>query len=51
MSWIYLILGVWIFVSPWLLGFSESLVGLWSNLAVGLILVIAAIYGMSSGKG
>ncbi len=50
MSWIYLILGVWIFVSPWLLGFSSNMQALWSNLIVGLILVIAAIYGMSSGK-
>lgn len=51
MSWIYLILGVWIFVSPWLLGFAENLMALWSNLLVGLILVIAAIYGMSKGRG
>lgn len=47
MSWIYLILGVWIFVSPWLMGFADNLAALWSNLLVGLILVIAAIYGMS----
>jgi len=50
MSWIYLILGVWIFVSPWLLGFSDNMMALWSNLIVGLILVIAAVYGMSNGK-
>lgn len=50
MSWIYLILGVWIFTAPWLLGFSDNAAGLWSNLAVGLVLVISSIYGMSSGK-
>ena len=50
MNWIYLILGVWIFVSPWLLGFSDHTAALWSSLIVGLLLVISAIYGMSSGK-
>ena len=50
MNWIYLILGVWIFTSPWLLGFSTNMMALYSNLAVGLILVIAAVYGMSNGK-
>lgn len=50
MHWINLILGVWIFIAPWLLGFGDNTAALWSNLAVGLVLVISSIYGMSSGK-
>lgn len=50
MHWINLILGVWVFIAPWLLGYAANTPALWSNLVVGLILVISSIYGMSTGK-
>ncbi|MBI2589962.1 SPW repeat protein [Candidatus Berkelbacteria bacterium] len=48
MHWITLILGIWVFISPWLLGFSDNAAGLWSNILAGLILVIVSIYGLSN---
>jgi len=50
MNWITLILGIWVFISPWLLGFSDNAAGLWSNILSGLILVIVAIYGLSNSE-
>ena len=50
MHWITLLLGIWVFISPWLLGFSDNAAGLWSNIVSGLILVIVAIYGLSSAE-
>lgn len=50
MHWVTLILGIWVFISPWLLAFSDNAAGLWSNIVTGLILVIVAIYGLSSSE-
>ena len=43
-KWIALILGVWIMVSPWLLGFSSITVMMWSDLLVGLVLVLMNVW-------
>lgn len=50
MHWITLILGVWVFISPWLLGFASIAAGLWSNVVVGLILIIVSIYGLTNSE-
>jgi len=50
MYWITLILGIWVFISPWLLGFNDHAAGLWSNIVVGLILVVVSIYGLSNAE-
>lgn len=50
MHWITLLLGIWVFISPWLLGFADNAAGLWSNLLSGLILVVVAIYGLSNSE-
>jgi hypothetical protein len=33
------VLGVWVFVSPWVLGFSSINLALWSNCIAGIILI------------
>jgi hypothetical protein len=43
LNWIQLVLGLWIFVSPWLLGFSDISTALWSNVIVG---ALVAIFGL-----
>ena len=48
MHWITLILGIWVFITPWLLGFATNAAGLWSNVVVGLVLVVVSIYGLSN---
>jgi len=44
MSWVYLILGLWVAVSPWLVesfGFPLT----WSNLIVGAVVALLALWG------
>jgi hypothetical protein len=47
MYWMTLVLGIWVFISPWLLNFSTNAAALWSNLLTGLVLVIISIYGLT----
>lgn len=50
MTWLYLILGILVVIAPWVLGFSSVAAGTWGNVVLGLIVVIAALYEMSSKK-
>ncbi|MBI4032887.1 SPW repeat protein [Candidatus Berkelbacteria bacterium] len=50
MHWVTLILGIWVLISPWLLGFAGIAAGLWSNIIVGLLLVIVSIWGLSTNE-
>jgi hypothetical protein len=43
-NWTELTLGIWLIVSPWLLGFSSISVMKWSNLMVGLLLVLINVW-------
>lgn len=48
-----LVLGIWILLSPWLLGFSSISIMTWSNLIVGIILILInvwAIFGEADGN-
>jgi len=38
--WTQLIIGAWILISPWLLGFSSITIMKWSNLLCGLAIVL-----------
>lgn len=40
---IYLILGIWVFASPWILDFSGINLALWSNIIVGALIVIFSL--------
>ncbi len=42
-----IVIGVWILISPWILGFASISVALWSNIICGLILIIVGLYGLS----
>ena len=39
-SWIQLVIGFWILLSPWLLGFADIGIMKWSNVLCGLALVV-----------
>ncbi len=46
--WLQFVLGIWVMLSPWLLGFSSIPVLMWGNLLAGLALVLVnmwAIFG------
>jgi len=42
-KWIVFAIGIWIMISPWLLGFSEIELAKWSNVLLGLALAILSI--------
>lgn len=46
-EWINLALGVWLVISPWVLGFSADETALWNHLIVGLIIGIDAAWAMA----
>lgn len=51
--WIQLVIGFWMLISPWLLGFSDVAIMKWSNVLCGLILVVMSgweLMGKYGGK-
>lgn len=38
-----IVLGIWVILSPFLLGFSQNIAGKWSNIADGIALVLVAL--------
>jgi hypothetical protein len=50
---VHLGLGVWTLVSPWVLGFSDISIMRWSNVVVGVALIITsawALFGQEQGE-
>lgn len=39
LSWINVVLGAWIFLSPWLFGYVDTPRLLWSNMLIGLLIM------------
>ena len=50
LNWVQLVLGIWILVSQWILGFAEITPALWSNVIVGLLIVIVALWELFGKK-
>ena len=46
-EWLNAAIGVWIFVSPWVLGAAASAHILWNSMIVGALLVILALWSVS----
>ena len=44
LNWVQLILGIWVFVSPWVLGFSEIDVALWGNMVAGALILVVSLW-------
>lgn len=42
LSWLNLILGAWVVISPWVLGFSGSSTPMWDNVITGIVAFIVA---------
>ncbi len=43
-AWLNVIVGAWVFLSPFLLGFSSSGTALWNNLIAGALLAVLALW-------
>lgn len=48
--WTQLILGVWILVSPWVLDFASISIMKWSNVIVGISLVLINVWVIFGSK-
>jgi hypothetical protein len=43
-SWITMAMGVWLIISPWVIGFADRPVALWNTLILGILVLLAATY-------
>jgi hypothetical protein len=41
-EWINLVLGLWVVVSPWVLGFAAMAAAMWGHVVIGLAIVVLA---------
>ncbi len=44
MSWAELVLGIWILVSPWILGYWRVSSALWSAVVAGVLVALLALW-------
>lgn len=49
-SWAKLAFGLWIFVSPWVLGFAGFPLALWSNIISGTGIVVLTLWNLFGNK-
>lgn len=47
-TWVILVLGAYLFLSPWILGVSGQVGVLWNNILIGLAVVVLAIWDLSA---
>lgn len=38
--WVNIILGIWLILSPWILGFSGNGGATWNNIIIGLVVAV-----------
>lgn len=48
--WVFLAAGAYLIVSPWVLGMANQAAVLWSSLIVGAVVVILAVWELSTAK-
>ncbi|MGC9968365.1 MAG: SPW repeat protein [Minisyncoccia bacterium] len=48
--WVYGIVGFWILLSPWLLGYANLSIAKWSSILCGLILVLMGVWSLFGEK-
>lgn len=44
LHWITLILGLWVLISPWILGFSAFAPAMWGNIISGTLIIICSLW-------
>lgn len=50
MRWLQVVLGLWLMLSPWLLGYESISVMMWNNLLIGIALVLTGLWEMYGGR-
>jgi hypothetical protein len=49
-DWINLVLGVWLFCSPWILSYAGLYDAMWNSLIVGFLIAALAIWGIVAAR-
>ncbi len=49
-GWFNLILGLWLIVSPWLLGFSTVAAAMWNSVIVGIVVAALSYWGQTEAQ-
>ncbi|MBE3574345.1 MAG: SPW repeat protein [Firmicutes bacterium] len=49
-GWVNLVLGIYLAVSPWIVGFSTQAAAMWNNLIVGIVVAILAYWGQTEAQ-
>ncbi|MFH0890823.1 MAG: SPW repeat protein [Candidatus Liptonbacteria bacterium] len=44
--WAEVAIGVWLIISPWILGANSAILLLWSNTIFGIVLVLAGLWSI-----
>ena len=47
-EWVNLVVGAWVFISPWILGFSQDPASSWSAWVLGVLLVVVALWALAA---
>ena len=47
-EWLNLLAGIWLFISPWVLGYSGNVAALWNALIVGALVFILACWDLNT---
>jgi hypothetical protein len=49
-DWINLILGAWLFISPWIFGYAATPAAAWNSWIVGALFFLIGIWGVSAAR-
>jgi len=49
-QWVSLVLGVWLVIAPWVLGFAAVTAAAWTAWILGLLLVIASVWVLAQSR-
>ena len=50
LHWVTLGLGLWVLISPWILGFAAYTPAMWSNVVVGVLIITCSLWILFGGK-
>ena len=49
-EWVNVVLGVWLVISPWVLGFSSLATAMWNAVIVGIVVAVLALWALGTDK-
>lgn len=49
-EWANVVLGVWLVVSPWMVGFSALVPAMWNAVIVGAVIAVLALWALATDK-